>query len=120
MLNLPAYFKRSFFAWALISGFASCSKEDQTVPPLSIQNFSLFPGKDITNLDPSKHFISVRVPDSVLSGKDLIASFTVTPGASMAIDGLGQQSGSTKNDFGNDLHYTLIAEDQRNKQDVAD
>lgn|GEM_PF-448708 len=117
MFNLPAYFKRSFFAWALISGFASCSKKDQTVPSLSIQNFSLFPGKDITNLDPSKHFITVRVPDSVLSGKDLIASFTVTPGASMALDGLGQQSGSTKNDFGNDLHYTLIAADQRNKQD---
>jgi len=117
MRSLPAYFKISLFAWILISSLASCSKKDQTVPSPGIQNFSLFPGRDITNLDPAKHFISIRVPDSVLSGKDLIASFTVTAGASLAINGKSQQSGSTKNDFDNDLNYTLVSADQRDKQD---
>jgi hypothetical protein len=105
--------------WILLSGSISCSRKDQPVSSsvTSIQNFSLFPGKDITNLDASRHWISVRVPDSILSGKTLAASFTITTGASLSVDGQVQQSGITKNDFENDLHYTLTAADGHSKQD---
>jgi hypothetical protein len=117
MRVFPACLIRSVFIWILITSLISCSRKDQEAPSLGIQNFSLIPGKDITNLDPAKKWISVRVPDSVLSGKDLVASFTITHGASMEIDGLNQQSGLSKNDFENDLHYTLISADQHNRQD---
>ncbi len=107
------------FIWFLLSGSISCSKKDQpaSVSVASIQNFSLFPGKDIASMDLSRHWISVRVPDTVLSGTALAASFTITTGASLSVNGLIQQSGITKNDFGNDLHYTLISSDGHNEQD---
>ena len=105
--------------WVLLSGPISCSKKDQPVSTsvTSIQNFSLIPGKDITKIDLSGHWISVRVPDSILSGTALAASFTITSGASLSLDGQIQQSGITKNNFENDLHYTLTDADRHSEQD---
>jgi len=105
--------------WVLLSGSISCSKKDQpaSASVTSIQTFSLIPGKDITNLDLSRHWISVRVPDSIMSGTALAASFTITTGASLSMDGLIQQSGITKNDFENDLHYTLTSSGRHSEQE---
>jgi hypothetical protein len=105
--------------WILLSGPISCSRKDQPVSAsvTTIQYFSLIPGKDITNMDLSRHWISVRLPDSILSGTTLAASFTITTGASLAINGQIQQSGITKNNFENDLHYTLTAADWHSEQD---
>ncbi len=103
----------------LLSGAISCSKKDQpaSASAASIQNFSLFQGKDITNMDLSSHWISVRVPDSVLSGTALAASFTISTGASLSVNDQIQQSGITKNNFENDLHYTLTSSDRHSGQD---
>ena len=103
----------------LLSGAISCSKKDQpaSASAASIQNFSLFQGKDITNMDLSNHWITVRVPDSILSGRAIAASFTISTSASLSIDGQIQQSGVTKNNFENDLHYTLTSSDRHNGQD---
>ena len=107
------------FVWFLLSGSISCSKKDQpaSASVTNIQNFSLFPGKDITNMDLSRHWISVRVPDTVLSGTTLAASFTISTGASLSVNGLIQQSGVTKNNFDDDLHYTLTSSDRHTEQD---
>jgi hypothetical protein len=103
----------------LFSGSISCSKKDQpgSASVTGIQNFSIIPGNDIANMDLSRHWISVRVPDSIVSGTALAASFTITRGSSFSVNGQIQQSGITKNDFENDLHYTLTAADQRSQQD---
>ena len=108
-----------FLLWLLLSGPVSCSKKDQpaTASVTGIQHFSLFPGKDITNIDLPRHWISVRVPDSVLSGTALAASFTITTGASLSVYDQIQQSGITKNNFEKDLHYTLTAPDRHSEQD---
>jgi hypothetical protein len=84
--------------WFLLSGAISCSKKDQpaSASAASIQNFSLFQGKDITNMDLSRHWISVRVPDTVLSGTTLAANFTITAGASLSVNEQIQQSGLLK------------------------
>ena len=103
----------------LLSGVISCSKKDQPASAslTAVQNFYLFPGKDITNIDQSRHWITVRVPDTVLSGASLAASFSITNGSSFSVNGLIQQSGVTENNFDNDLHYTLTASDRHSEQD---
>jgi hypothetical protein len=102
----------------ILSGPVSCSKRDQPgqASLAGIESFSLFPGKDILNMDQSRHWISVRVPDSVHSGASLAAGFTLTTGAVLSLDGLNQQSGITRNDFENDLHYTVTSSDRRIEQ----
>src|ERR1700759_205082 len=104
--------------WILLSGSLSCSKKDQQVAAsvTGIRNFSLIPDRDIETMDLSRHWISVRVPDSILSGAAPAASFTISTGASLSVNGRIQQSGITKNNFENDLHYTLTAADRHSQQ----
>src|SRR4051812_35758980 len=106
-------------AWIMLSAAVSCSKKDQpdTVSKAGIQNFSLFQGEETLSIDQSLHHISVRVPDSVRSGKSLAASFTLSAGARLSVNGLTQHSGITRNDFENDLHYTVTSSDGRMAQD---
>jgi hypothetical protein len=113
------YFKRPLWVWIILLGLGSCSKKDLSVPDsstASFENFNLFPGLDKTQMDLDKRWISVRVPDSVLSGNPLTAHFTISPGASLSLNGVSQQSGITKNNFENELNYTLTAADQHTTQ----
>src|ERR1700759_1698798 len=98
-------------AWVLLSVPVSCSKKDQpaSASVTGIQQYSLFPGRDVTTMDLAKHTISVRVPDSILAGTTLTASFSISTGASLSVDGQAQQSGITKNNFESDLRCTLTA-----------
>ena len=119
-MRLPLFNLMKFLILVIIlSGPVSCSKKDQPgVASLAgLQSFSLFPGRDISNIDQARHWISVRVPDSVLSGTALAASFTLTTGAVLSANGLNQQSGITKNNFESDLHYTVTSSDRRMEQD---
>jgi len=115
----PSNIIQFLLLWLVLSGPISCSKKDQpaSASVAGIQNFSLYPGKDITNMDLSRHRIAVRVPDTVLSGTALAASFTITKGASLSINDQIQQSGITKNNYENDLHYTLTSSDRHSEQD---
>jgi hypothetical protein len=117
MFTRPTYYTIFLFGFIFILVFVSCSKKDQP-PPSSATNFqyfSLIPGKDKTVLDDSKHRISVRVPDNIISGTQLIANYTISPGASLTQGGITQQCGITINDFEKDLTYTLIAADQHTR-----
>jgi hypothetical protein len=117
MFNSPNYYKKILFGFIFILGFSSCSKKDQTHPSSAtdFQYFSLIPGRDKTEFSVSKHRVSVRVPDSVISGTGLIANYTISSGASITRNGITQQSGITRNDFEKDLTYTLTAADQQTR-----
>jgi len=53
---------------------------------------------------------SVALPhDAVTTG--LVASFAVSPGATVSVGGVPQTTGVTANDFSKDLYYTVTAED---------
>ena len=109
---------RFLFVWILLSESIYCSKHDQTVSdsPAGIQTYNIFPGKDYTSISLSQHRILVRVPDSVFTGSSMAANFTVTPGSSLSIDGQIQESGITRNNFQQDVHYTLTGRDRHNQQ----
>jgi hypothetical protein len=96
----------------------SCSKKDQTPAPAAAEiiSFSLFSGNEKVEISikPNRS-VYVRVPDTILSGAGLPASFMLSPGASVSVDGQVQQSGITKNDFGQDLVYTVTGADRITK-----
>jgi hypothetical protein len=118
MLLSHAYLNKILCTGICMLVLVSCSKKDQNLAAeTEIQNFSLVPGEDQADIQLSKHWISVRVPDTVQSGLNLIASYTVSTGASLAVSGISQQSGVTENDFENNLVYTLTAADHKTKQD---
>jgi hypothetical protein len=114
-----AHLNSIFYAGISMLVLGSCSKKDKNPASTAteIQNFSLFPGKDKTDIEVSSHSISVRVPDSVQSGLNLVADYSIPAGASLAVNGISQQSGVTENDFENKLTYTLTAADHQTKQD---
>ena len=57
------------------------------------------------------HDVTILVPASI-DATEMIASFTVSPAASVDIAGVQQVDGETRNDFTKVIRYTVIAEDQ--------
>jgi hypothetical protein len=114
MVIRPFRLSNLLFAVVLASAFVSCSKTDQSGPSSKTDflQFSLFPGEDITQVDNTGHQINIRVPDTITSGSQLIANFTLSTGAAATMGGINQQSGTTYNDFEKDLKYTVTAADQ--------
>jgi hypothetical protein len=117
--NTPNCITRLFFSALLTLGLFSCSKKDQVVTnsATGILTYSLFPGQDKTTINSSGHLISVRVPDSVSSGLNLIATFSVSPGAKAYVDSIYQESGISSNNFENDVEYSVLGGDQSTIQD---
>ena len=103
----------------LILGLGSCSKNDHSTVSneTGFQNFNLFPGRDHSDIQLNIHRIDVRVPDSILSGTGLTADFTLSRGASAAVDGIPQQIRVTRNDFEKELRYTVTAADRQTRQE---
>ena len=75
---------------------------DSQVAPASINN--------------TNHTINVVVPEGTdVSG--LIATFTLSTGATSTVGGIEQISGTTSNDFSNPVTYNVVAEDGITNQD---
>jgi hypothetical protein len=55
--------------------------------------------------------VTVMLPDTLTSGANIVAKFTVSPGASVSVNGTAQVSGSTKNNYENEVDYKVTAED---------
>ena len=104
--------------WMCLWCMVSCTKKDQSNPDTgnSILSFSLYPGKDVTSLHASTHLITVLVSDTVSQAIDNPAYFTISPGATILLEGVNQESGITLNNFEKDLQYTVMASNQQNKQ----
>jgi len=98
---------------------SACSRKDQDAgkPGLEILQFSLVPGSDNTEINSANHQVTVHVPDSLYYGIKLKAVFKLSPGSTAQVNGLEQVSGVTVNDFEQDIHYTVFANDHRTRQD---
>lgn len=55
--------------------------------------------------------VTVRFPDSLSSGANIAASFKLSPGATLTVNGVTQVSGSSKNDYEGEFSYLVTAED---------
>ncbi|PLX19182.1 MAG: hypothetical protein C0599_11155, partial [Salinivirgaceae bacterium] len=73
-------------------------------------------GQTNSTIDSDAHTIDVSVPVGT-DVTNLVATFTLSAGASATIDGTLQESGVTTNDFTNPLTYTITAEDETTTQD---
>lgn len=70
-----------------------------------ITSFKLVNANPQINL--TTYSVNMRFSDSVSNASNLVASFTLSPGAKATIDGVEQISGVTKNDFGAPLTYVV-------------
>jgi hypothetical protein len=98
----------------------SCSKKtDQPAalsPNADILSFRLFPPHDTVNLTAYNHSVTIHVPDTIASGNNLAALFSLSPGATATVNSTPQTSGVTTNNFETDLTYEVTAADHTTKK----
>lgn len=101
-----------------ITGSSDLSSNDLTIVATTevpgqendILTFSFPEAAGDATINDVTHHISIEV----VYGTDLtglVATFTISPGASINIGGTPQQSGVTANDFSSTVTYTVVAED---------
>jgi hypothetical protein len=105
---------RIYLAILIVAVCVSCKKSnDITAPqrPSIIDSSAEITDYKIVGLDPgivlSPQSVNIRFPDTILSGKDLIASFSLTSGAEATVSSVTQVSGVTKNNFESRLTYAV-------------
>jgi hypothetical protein len=81
-----------------------------------ILSFNFDEQDDPSEINNQNHQISIVVPYGI-SLKNLVANFTLAPGAIAAIDGTIQRSGITHNDFSQPLTYMITAADRITTQE---
>jgi hypothetical protein len=115
---IPKRYISQVLFWLLL--LAACSKKDQTLsPPSSAADFLSFgfqSQNDTANINPYNHFIILHTPYSLSSGTELAPQFSLSPGATATVNQVSQISGATKNNFEQDLIYTVTAADQKTTQ----
>ncbi len=90
---------------------ASVEKDPPSCTNTDISSFYFNEQNDPSDIDEVNHRIHIVVPYGV-SITNLIAFFTLAPGATADIDGKIQQSGVTQNDFSQSLTYRILAADK--------
>ena len=99
---------------ALLASFASCSDNDDMTEDIQT-NFTSFKIKGyenaVTTIDVATRTVTVRLPDEVTSGKDLVPIFTVSEGTQASINRIVQQSGANAMDFSDEVLYTVANAD---------
>ncbi|MGM0622050.1 MAG: T9SS type A sorting domain-containing protein, partial [Bacteroidota bacterium] len=78
--------------------------------------FGIPPQTGAASIDEANHTVDIEVE----SGTDvtgLVATFTLSDGATTEVGGVAQSSGTTSNDFSSPVIYTIIAEDGTTEQD---
>ncbi len=79
-------------------------------------SFGMPPQTDDAAINSSLHTIDIEV-EAGTNVTNLVATFTLSDGATAELDGVEQTSGTTSNDFSNPVTYTLTAEDGATTQD---
>ena len=99
---------------ASLVSLASCSDNDELADGMQT-NFTSFKIKGyedaVTTIDVATRTVTVRLPDEVTSGKDLVPVFTVSEGTQASINRVIQQSGTNAMDFSNEVLYTVANAD---------
>jgi hypothetical protein len=114
---IPEFVNRFYLAVFILLAAGSCSKKDQDANAHSgaaeITSFNLSAGQHTEITSGTNSTVLIRLPDSITDGSELVADFTLSPGASASINGVMQQSGKSKNNFEVDLSYLVTAADNR-------
>ena len=90
-----------------------------TLVPNTATDFTVFSIPQQTNaaiIDASDHSITVEVPFGTETSV-LVASFSLSSGATAKVNGNTQTSGTTSNDFTNPITYSVTAQDGSTQQD---
>lgn len=100
----------SCFWLVLLVGFLSaCSGDDDL--KLQETNFTAYSIKGYENakttIDKSSHTVTVRLPENVTEGKNLVPEFAVSEGAQASINRIVQKSGENAMDFSDVVLYTV-------------
>ena len=92
----------------------SCKKSDVIPAPGTVavsDSAAEITSYSIPGMNPqvsiTSSIINIKFPQTVVSGKDLVASFTLSPGAHAYLNNIVQVSGETKNNFESTLFYTV-------------
>lgn len=97
---------------------SACNNSTDPAPNTAARllEFSINEFPEVTfSVDDQNKFIHVNTspyPDTEADWTNLTASFTVSEGASVFIDGVEQTSDETSNDFSEGLFYTVVSEDE--------
>jgi hypothetical protein len=114
MIAFPRYSKFLPVACVFLLTAGSCSKKDQAAASsaANITEFYLFTGQQAEISSGTAGTIHLQIADTIVSGRDLVANFKISPGATLTVEGVLQQSGVTKNNYERDLNYRVMAADR--------
>jgi len=102
--------------------WVSCSKNGSTSTPdpgpgngkshaTEILSYSIEGMDAQTTISAGDKMIAVRLPDSLTHPEDIVAKFTISPGATITVNSTAQVSGTSKNNYENEIDYKVTAED---------
>ena len=97
----------------------SCSKKgDGTNPPATgndtaarMLNYSIKGVDAAVSFVQGHNQITIKFPDTIISGENIIAKFTLSPGATATVNQINQVSGMSANDYRTDVTYRITAAD---------
>lgn len=116
MLRLPANFSRFLLLLFLSFSVAGCDKKDidnSSNPGSPSSNAEILSYKIIghtpqVTISPAANLVQLKFPETTLNGDNLIAEFSLTPGAKALVNNTSQESGVTVNNFERVLNYLVI------------
>ena len=97
--------------WLTLLLHACTKKEASPSSTAELTSFHLFAGQDPHPVPPAGGNIDIRMPDTMVTGQNLIALFTLSKGATAIANGVDQVSGQTQNNFEQDLQYKVVSAD---------
>lgn len=107
-----------FLLCILFTAMVSCKKPNNATPSASTKsNAAQLLSYGINGVSASvkiaeaDHQVFVRFSDSLTDASNIIASFTLSKGATATYNGFAQVSGQTKNDYAANVYLEITAED---------
>ena len=102
-----------FFLFLFVSLLtAGCHKTDvQHSSAAEIISYKIVGQTPQVNISSGIRNIQLKFPETVLTGDNLVADFSISPGAQASINNVSQVSGITANNFDRVLNYLVIAQD---------
>jgi len=104
---------KSFLFLLIIFSFVSCQKKDvehvENSTAAEILSYRIAGHTPQVNISSGSEIINVKFPETVLTGDNLVAEFTLSPGAKALVNNVPQSSGITANNFDRVLDYRVVS-----------
>ncbi|HWB25234.1 MAG TPA: C39 family peptidase [Chitinophagaceae bacterium] len=107
--------------WLTTGSLVSCKKTDLPTPTppsgnskstaAEIESYSIAGMDAPTSIISTNATVTARFPDSLKSGADIVADFTLSKGATATVAGVKQVSGQSKNNYEGDIEFLVTAGD---------